>query len=116
MTTLADGGFVVAWGAFDGSVWRTFARRYTADGVAMGGPVPISDATNTAGLRPRLAATPDGGFVITWHSPDGDEKGAFARVFAPDTGGAAVSVTSFDTPQGSHPGRGLGSRSNIINR
>ncbi|MBW8056141.1 MAG: hypothetical protein FVQ76_12670 [Nitrospira sp.] len=116
MTTLTDGGFVVAWGAFDGSLWRTFARRYTADGVAMGDKFQISDATNTAGLRPRLAPTPDGGFVITWHSPDGDEKGAFARVFAPGTGGGAASVTSLDTPQGSHPGRGLGTRGDFANK
>ena len=91
-----DGDFVVAWhtdvgggpGASggDGSGSGVFARRYAADGSALGGTIGVNAHTAANQAMPAVATVPDGSFVATWQSAgqDGDGLGVFTRRFGAD--------------------------------
>lgn len=83
-----DGSFVVVWETwlekeFEGEV---FMRRYGADGETLTGPAQINLETWDGQGDPSVAATPDGGFIVTWYSflQDGSERGIFALRFDSD--------------------------------
>jgi hypothetical protein len=92
VTALADGGFLVAWNSYDpvASEYAVFGQRYDGQGNPVGGEFQMIDTTSPSGLRPRLAGLPDGGFVVTWHSPDGDGNGVFVRLFQPASGAGST--------------------------
>ncbi len=85
-------GFVVAWhdASSDGDGYGVIARRLDASGRPLGEPFVVN--TQRAGQQAgaALAVRPDGGFLVAWNSPDGDDTGVFAQPF--DANG---------TPQGS---------------
>ena len=88
---LAGGGFVVAWDSEqDGSESGIYARRFDAAGVPLGGEFRVNTWTNSDQLEPVLAALPDGGFLVAWHSygQDGSAYGVYAQRFG--AAGAAV--------------------------
>jgi hypothetical protein len=80
-------GFVVAWvsatddGA-DGSGMAVLARRFDAQGVALGDDIAVNAYTTGDQTHPVVAAT-GGGFVVAWSSDgqDGDAEGIFAQRF-----------------------------------
>jgi len=72
---LADGSFVVAWAA-QGNVQ---ARRFTADGAAMGGVTQVNVFTKTAFTSVIPLAW--GGFLIGWPGGAGGPSGDFVRLF-----------------------------------
>ncbi|MFD1627601.1 beta strand repeat-containing protein [Azospirillum griseum] len=83
VASLPDGGFVVAYsssGGEDGSGIGVFGQRYDAQGTAVGSEFIITDTTVGNQEEPHLAARPDGGFVLTWVSPDGNGRGVFSRL------------------------------------
>jgi VCBS repeat-containing protein len=95
VTALADGGFVVTWTASleNGQVSQSlgvYARRYGADGIAIGGDMHVN--TTTAGEQwvPTVTALPDGSLMFAWESvsPAGASE-IFGRVFAPQGGSFA---------------------------
>jgi|GEM_PF-1582562 len=95
VTTLASGGFVIAWqssGSQDGDRYGIKAQIYGADGKPAGGEFLVNTETKSSQVNPDIAALANGGFVITWHSSDGQDDtsdtGIKAQIF--DAGGDAV--------------------------
>jgi hypothetical protein len=87
----AAGGFVIAWGSFgqDGSSSGVFAQRFSRNGDRNGGEFQVNTYTEGSQYFAGVAMTPDGAFVIVWHSPqDGSDTGIFARRFA--SSGASI--------------------------
>lgn len=60
-----DGNFVVVWDTFNGS--NIQARRYAADGTALGGEITVNSST-ASHVRPSVAMADDGNFVVVWAS------------------------------------------------
>jgi hypothetical protein len=89
------GNFVVVWQSEgqNGSGWGVFGRRFTREGVALGGEIAVNQATAGDQRAPAVARHPSGAFLVTWQSvatsPDGNGWGVFARGF--DATGNAVS-------------------------
>jgi hypothetical protein len=67
ITTLADGGYVVAWVRNQNGNNDIYAQRYDANGNAVGSEYVVSNAANDQS-RPSVTALADGGFVVTWDS------------------------------------------------
>lgn len=68
VTTLADGGFVVAWESFaqDGSNYGIFLQRYDADGAAVGAETQVNTRARDYQVAPVVAASDEGGFTVAW--------------------------------------------------
>ncbi len=78
ITALADGGFVVVWQSLDyiepvigqttsALTFLLMAQRFDATGIAIGDEFVFADMSpDKFGLRPSIAAMPDGGYVIVW--------------------------------------------------
>jgi cysteine-rich repeat protein len=89
----ADGGFVVGWESSgqDGSDTAAIARRYASDGTPRGDEFRVNQYTTGFQANVKVGCQPDGGFAVTWRSPqDGSADGIYARRYASD-GGAAGS-------------------------
>lgn len=81
----ADGNFVVVWQSQnqDGDNTGVFGQRYLNTGIPVGGEFPINTIIAGAQNTPAVAMDANGGFVVSWGSPDGDFSGIYARVFSP---------------------------------
>ncbi|MDD3329415.1 MAG: PKD domain-containing protein, partial [Zoogloea sp.] len=81
-------GFVATWisRGQDGSGDGIYARRYDAAGNALGDEFRVNEASYSEQRSPDIAATGDGGFVITWRDHGGDD--IYAQKF--DASGARV--------------------------
>jgi hypothetical protein len=72
----ATGGFVVAWDHYDSqygniSAHNVYARRFTADGVAVGETFEVSSSElGHYDLFTSVAMSADGNFVVTWMTRD----------------------------------------------
>ncbi len=77
ITALTGGGFVITWQSYDqdGSGYGIYGQMYKSDGTTDGSEFHVSTATTDAQGWPSVAATDDGGFVVTWHSPWQDNPG-----------------------------------------
>ena len=85
----ALGRFVVAWSDVDPAHPEEndiFARRFGADGSALGPVFRVNTLTAGQQIAQRVAVAATGEFVITWDGPraDGRSLEAFARLFAAD--------------------------------
>ena len=69
-TATDDGGFVVAWGSYEGyaSDYDIRAKRYASDGSVRGAEFQVNAYTTDRQIRPALAAGGDGSFVVVWGS------------------------------------------------
>ncbi|MGQ0619187.1 MAG: Calx-beta domain-containing protein [Panacagrimonas sp.] len=83
----AQGNFVVGWAGYggqDGNDFGVFGRRFQADGQPLGREFPITSqpVSGLSGLA--MAMDPDGDFIVTWDSADGDGSsyGVFAQRFS----------------------------------
>ena len=85
---LAGGGFVAVWEGVDVSGTGIFAQRYTAAGTKIGVEILVNADTQFDQSTAHVTGLADGGFVVTWASPDEDQLGAFAQRF--DTNGQPV--------------------------
>ncbi len=88
----AAGRFVVAWasGSEDGSGSGIFGRRFDAAGLPLDDGFAINVVTADDQLRPRLAMSSSGTFVVAWTSllEDGSGYGVFGRHY--DSAGRPV--------------------------
>lgn len=69
----AKGNFVVTWysdqsAGSDGSGFGVVARRFNADGSALGNDFQVNSLTTSAQMDPAISMAPDGRFVIVWRS------------------------------------------------
>ena len=68
-----DGNFLVAWygrgsGGSDTDGYSVHARRYRADGQALGGELQVNSYTTGSQASPAVAALAGNGFVVVWES------------------------------------------------
>jgi hypothetical protein len=72
VAAFADGGFAVAWQSHDPAVRNNdiHARRFAADGTAVGGEFRANAAAAENQYEPAIAAVSDGGFVVAWAGHD----------------------------------------------
>jgi hypothetical protein len=84
----ANGSFVVLWNAFDGSYNGVFGQRFGPVGERVGGEFQLNEFTPGDQHFPSIGRDGNGGFVVTWESPqDGENLGIFGRRF--DSSGSA---------------------------
>jgi hypothetical protein len=101
--TDGDGGFVVVWSSHgqDGDGLGIVARRYGADGGAIGPEFAVNTYTTGDQVMPDVTWTGASGFVVAWASygQDGSDAGVFARRFAAAGApiGTEFQVNSFTT-------------------
>ncbi len=88
----ADGAIVVAWDSDgqDGSSDGVFGQRYDNAGQAVGTEFQVNSYTAGGQVRPAVAASADGAFVVVWGSydQDGYESGVFGQRY--DSAGQPV--------------------------
>ena len=102
ITALADGGFAVTWMSFDDHLGvRNFdirGRVFAADGTPVNSSDFLVSTTNVGEQEnPQITALADGGFAVTWISPDNNGHGDIrGRVFAAD--GTPVNGSDFVVP------------------
>jgi hypothetical protein len=87
-----DGNFVAVWTSYgqDGSSGGIYARRFTADGNAIGNEFCVNTMTTGNQTESAIAMDSQGDFVVVWHGPAdaGDsEEDVYGRIF--DVNGAA---------------------------
>jgi hypothetical protein len=80
----AAGGFVAAWGDFDGSNGGIVVRRFSSAGIAIGRELQVNSYTTGMQTSATITADSDGDFVLVWNSfgQDGSSWGLFAQRFA----------------------------------
>jgi hypothetical protein len=85
ITTLANGSHLVVWSAeaTAGATSVIKGQRLTATGARTGAEFTVSTAS-FAQSEPMVAATADGGFVVTWTAAgqDGSGRGVYGQRFA----------------------------------
>ncbi|MCH9812829.1 MAG: tandem-95 repeat protein [Epsilonproteobacteria bacterium] len=89
ITTLNDGGFIIAWTSEgqDGSGSGIFLQRYDALGERVGTEKQVNSYTESYQSKPTITGLNDGGYVITWQSgdysngQDGSGSGVFLQQF-----------------------------------
>jgi Ca2+-binding RTX toxin-like protein len=103
ITTLADGGWVVAWyGYGEGdSTYGIFQQRYAANGQTSGSETLVNSYTTNNQINPSITALSDGGWVVTWegYGPSGSDYSIFQQRYAAngDTVGSETLVNSYTT-------------------
>ncbi|WP_052710384.1 beta strand repeat-containing protein [Azospirillum thiophilum] len=82
---LRDGSYVLAWHVYDnqGNGAEIRMQRFAANGTALGASVPVNSYRTGNQTVPAVAATADGGFVVSWQSAgqDGNGNGVYAQRF-----------------------------------
>ena len=73
ITSLSDGGYVVAWTSYlqDGDNSGVYAQRFDASGAAIGGEFRVNTITTAAQMDPTVVGLNDGGFLVTWDTFQG---------------------------------------------
>ncbi len=88
VTALADGGFAVAWQAYEVGGGQVIAGQgFNADGVALGSGFRIVPPNEAYGGGVQIVGLTDGGFVAVWQDgsgADGDHDGVVAQAFNAD--------------------------------
>jgi Ca2+-binding RTX toxin-like protein len=91
VTALPNSHFVVTWMSSDnGADYDIRARLFDANGNPVGSDFVVNSTTASDQGDPTVTALPDGHFVVTWHSYDGDGSGVNIRARLFDASGNAV--------------------------
>jgi hypothetical protein len=90
ITTLSDGGWVVAWhGNGTGDSSGVFQKRYDASGNLVAGETLVNSTTTGTQSEASITALADGGWVVSWFGQGtGDTVGVYQQQF--DEDGIAV--------------------------
>ncbi len=88
VAALNNGGFVVVWSSNgqDGDLYGIYGQRYNAEGVRVGNEFRINTTTTGYQDRAAVAALDGGGFIVAWHSQNGNNSDIHAQRFT--VGGA----------------------------
>ncbi len=67
VTSLDDGGFVIAWvGSFAGTGRDIMVQRFDADGDPVGSAARLDTGSAADQVNPEVVALPDGGYLVVW--------------------------------------------------
>lgn len=82
----ANGAFTIVWQSQASGDWDIYARRYGADGAALGDQFRVNDATAGDQHNASIGMDSSGRFVVSWTSDgqDGSGGGIYARQFNAD--------------------------------
>lgn len=101
ITALPDGGWLVVWqSSWDiaNNEFGIFQQRYDVNGGIVGSGTRVHTTTAGNQTTPSVAVLEDGGWVVTWQSPDADGNGIFQQRFdqygAPDDTETRVNFTT----------------------
>ncbi|MCF3643247.1 hypothetical protein LXM94_25135, partial [Rhizobium sp. TRM95111] len=100
IAALADGGWVVTFESPDGNSDGIFQQRYNADGVKVGSQTRVNTTTSGSQQSSTVTALADGGWVVTWSGPDGDQDGIFQQRYG-SNGAKVGSETLINTARAS---------------
>jgi hypothetical protein len=75
---LVGGGYVVAWADEFADI---LGQRLADDGSLVGDVFQINGSADEVRDWPVLAASPDGGFTVTWDGQDNSALGVFGRIY-----------------------------------
>jgi Ca2+-binding RTX toxin-like protein len=92
VTALADGGWVITWTSPDGDGEGIYQQRFKSNGEPFTEPAADQRVNVTTVGRQHFSsvtALSDGGWVVTWTSPDESGTGIYQQVF--DSSGVATS-------------------------
>ncbi|MCQ0988718.1 beta strand repeat-containing protein [Jiella marina] len=92
---LPDGGWVVVWNV-GGGIGNVEQQRFDANGDPVGGETQVNSIAGGPNSNPTVTALADGGWVVTWADPDGDQNGIFQQRYDSD-GDAVGSQTGVNT-------------------
>ncbi|MDZ4251029.1 MAG: M10 family metallopeptidase C-terminal domain-containing protein [Sulfuritalea sp.] len=88
VTALPGGGYVVVWqsNGQDGSGFGIYAQLFDAGGSKVGLETRVNTYSYNGQESAKVAALPDGGYVVTWQSSgqDGSGYGVYLRRFDPE--------------------------------
>jgi hypothetical protein len=94
-----SGAFLVAWTDFakDGSGEGIYAQRFASNGAPIGSEFRVNTTTVDTQTLPVVAATGQGGFVVTWQGGPLATSDVFAQVYAPSGApvGGEIQVNSY---------------------
>jgi hypothetical protein len=115
VAVLPDGRFISVWEAGDGFGASVTARRFDADGVALGNGFRVNNATAYDQVLPAVSGADDGSFVVVFASYGADDPedaataGVFARRFAANGSplGDEFQVNTYTTGQQTLPDVGI---------
>ncbi len=81
---LSDGGYVIVWSGASGSGYTSHGQRFDATGAPVGVEFETSGIASDLYTAPAVAATADGGFIITWRNTSAttDAVTVFAQRYA----------------------------------
>jgi hypothetical protein len=93
-----NGKFTIVWQSDnqDGDGLGIYAAMFNADGTVAKSEFKVNTTTSSEQRHPSIAMEDDGGFVITWTSPDADQNGIFMQRFD-KTGTVQGSETAVNT-------------------
>lgn len=75
-----NGSFVVSWEGYDSGAYVIRARRFDAQGGALGSEVTVFSSKSTQVFQPAVAMN-DSTFVVAWRGPD-PKGGKFSEIYA----------------------------------
>lgn len=111
MVPLTGGGYAVTWlrtvefQQFGGSIYQIYTQAFTADGAAIGSPLPVAQTVpgrywiSRPLALPQMAALAGGGYVVAWALQPPLDTAVYAQRFNADGSPAAAAVQV--TPDGS---------------
>lgn len=92
VSSLADGGYVVVWRAYDGTPgeYDVYFQRFGSDGVAAGAETLVNTVTTGNQLYATVTGLTGGGFVVSWSSPgiDSNQEAVVGQMY--NAAGVAV--------------------------
>ncbi|MBO3762532.1 calcium-binding protein [Ciceribacter sp. L1K22] len=100
VTALEDGGWLVAWTAFDDRADDTdiYMQRYAANGVLVGSETRVNTATVGSQVDAAATGLEDGGWVVVWQGLDSNQHGVYLQRYDangdPVGGEVAVNTTT----------------------
>jgi len=81
VTSLADGGFVVAWEGNGSQGNGIYLQRFDGDGETLGSETRVG---NGGGQRPVLTTLSSGDFIVVWQNGDNNGWGIFGQRYTAD--------------------------------
>jgi choice-of-anchor C domain-containing protein len=78
---LTGGGFVVTWRGGVSPSDGIFAQRYANDGTPQGAEITVHTNVTGEQTNPYVLGTSDGGFIVTWTTPDSNGSGVVFQRF-----------------------------------
>lgn len=100
ISALNNGGFVVVWSGQDGDSSGIKAQVFDANAAKINGVIDVNVYTTGTQEAPSVAATADGGFLVTWSSKPSFLNNAFRDIYLrkfDGSGNAASSETALSS-------------------